>query len=423
MSPVSTTRRWLVALVTVVVAFPPHASAGPHPSSGGTAEEAMDRVPVALMEINIGGADVGYLVMAPVPRSRESETVFQLSRRADQLALGISGNHDLAFLAAKASGQLTRIRTFVMDSLKNAPLFMASRWPASLKTKLADKIQAITTASPEKQSGLIFAFIYGNAVGTSTFYVSSSVEAGLQVFAAYTLWASFAIGKNELWGRIMQRSGRAFQNGADRFAAWLYGRELTDQEKRAGHVYAVAGEVLVSQVISTGLAAWALYHQGILDHGVMEYLVETAWIGTITNLSIWDAWAKTKERLGQFSHQFVERIYFPFVFTMGTAAEAILLATMQTPDISFYVSSFLSVTVLSGFLARLMDGSNLEASVVRHVRRSGIALSAGVDRARQAPQAVRRSFSSVRSVAKSCALALSVPRLFKRGRVNRDRAQ
>jgi len=333
---------------------------------------ATEGVPVILQQVNIDG-QAAWLAIAPVPEAQEQELVSNLAKHhPETTVLQIAGADDPALKAAAKTGYLKHIKTFVMGSVEQSPMFTAGNLPARVKQKLRERLQKITDFSKsETASGLMYSLIYSGVQGFFTAYASSSVSSGMAVMSMFFLWNAMVLTKPEYWGRILQAGGNGALTVAGKVAE-LFGVELSDRDKR---IYEVVGKFAMSWAVTTAQGAavksWSGDFAGLQGwHGVAEGFADSSISGVQNNYNIWDAIVLGKFAEGKWSKSGVQR-YFKIQMVLGAILEA--LAFRQVP----YVGLFLGTVTALG-LGYLALHPHSQAAVSRRAQKITVVFKSGV---------------------------------------------
>lgn len=307
-------------------------------------------VPVVVERIQ-DGFDSLYLIAGAIPAKQEMEFVRTLAEsRAGNMALLVSDSSDPALKSAASTGRLSKISTFVASTLESTALWKSRIVPENLRGQIAARLKSVTDYGKKHRFGIFWGVFHSGTVSSFAAYASSSVEAGVGLFAGLVLWDLFLFTQPDKWGKALKWGGDSFRNAFSKVFSY-FGRPLNDYEKKA---YEVTGEFGVSWAASSVTSGAVLLAAGSFS------LSGAVWYGLITNYNVWDSVILKKQRNRRVDDQFVKN-YYSTQFFFGSLLEFASYA--QVP----YAQTFLVSTVLSG-LTYLSVGREVERGFLSRAR-------------------------------------------------------
>lgn len=401
----SVMKTFISLLLSTLLALPHSAVA--QSSISGTSTNSKEIIPVLIQDVVINGHKATQM-LAPVPAAQEEGVVVAMSKvHPENTILQVTGVDDPAFKAAKKSGFLRSIKTYVVgDSIEQTPLIQVGGLTEKTKTQLKLKFQAIKDfAKSEDGSGLMYVLTYAGIQGAFTYYASSSVSSGMAVFTMYTLWNCMVVMKSEWWDRILEGSGYASRVFFERIAD-LLGQEMGEREKRLAEL---VGKVGVSWAISSVQAGyvkgWAgdFEDMGLFDL-LTEGILESGVSGLQNNYNIWDAVVLDMGREGKITPSQVKK-YFKFQLVAGAIAES--LAFRHIPGVGAFLAAVTSAGIF--YLAVGYLHPVLKQKMDQRAKSFHVAFRAGPTQMRQSNGFLRRGVAALkRRFKKSCEDLLSL---------------
>lgn len=231
---------------------------------------ATDGIPFLLEPLKLKNGQTVYLTMAAVPMAVESTVVTTLAKNnPERSVLVINGPDDPAFKAAAATGYLPWMNTFVADRIDQAPLTYTNQLAPTIKAGLLNRIKSISAFASEKRFALMTAIVVGGMMGNFTLYTSSSVSAGLKVFAVAFLWAAFQNVMKDKWEWALEHGGIVTKNIVLGAAATI-GRALkfskTDVKKETAQSLEAFGSFLVPLAANLAMVSFVFSVAGSYDN-------------------------------------------------------------------------------------------------------------------------------------------------------------